>query len=189
MSRLKRRLALPSPVLLLALLLLLPFVYLFGLAGVSLLQAPQALTHLASTILPDLVWQTVYLCFGVVVLTSTMGVLPAWWVSAHEFPGRRWLEWLLLLPLAMQSPVPPTSGTSSDKSETLSASVHCPSLSGRLDAIATSCCTALYRSDTTARTATRAPLSLGKLAGGSLTAPPPTLAVLGHSEHIVQCFV
>ena len=90
-------------VALLALLLLLPFVYLFGLAGASLLQAPEVLRHLASTILPDLVWQTVYLCMGVVVLTSTMGVLPAWWVSAHEFPGRKWLEWLLLLPMAMPS--------------------------------------------------------------------------------------
>ena len=90
-------------VALLALLLLLPFVYLFGLAVFSLVQAPQVLAHLATTILPDLVWQTVYLCFGVVVLTSTMGVLPAWWVSAHEFPGRKWLEWLLLLPMAMPS--------------------------------------------------------------------------------------
>jgi iron(III) transport system permease protein len=88
---------------LLALLLLLPFVHLFGLAGASLLNAPQVLTHLASTILPDLALQTLYLCAGVVVLTSTMGVLPAWWVSAHEFPGRRWLEWLLLLPMAMPS--------------------------------------------------------------------------------------
>jgi iron(III) transport system permease protein len=88
---------------LLALLLLLPFVYLFGLAGFSLFQAPQVLTHLASTILPDLIGQTIYLCIGVVILTSTMGVLPAWWVSAHEFPGRKWLEWLLLLPMAMPS--------------------------------------------------------------------------------------
>lgn len=90
-------------VALLAVLLLLPFVYLFGLAGTSLVQAPQVLSHLASTILPDLLWQTVYLCLGVVVLTSTMGVLTAWWVAAHEFPGRKWLEWLLLLPMAMPS--------------------------------------------------------------------------------------
>ena len=61
----------------LAVLLLLPFVYLLGLAGTSLVQAPQVLSHLASTILPDLLWQTVYLCLGVVVLTSTMGVLTA----------------------------------------------------------------------------------------------------------------
>lgn len=88
---------------LLALLLLLPFVYLFGLAGASLLHAPQVLVHLTNTILPDLIWQTFYLCVGVVVLTSTMGVLPAWWVSAHEFPARKWLEWLLLLPMAMPS--------------------------------------------------------------------------------------
>ncbi|WP_370263973.1 ABC transporter permease [Limnobacter sp.] len=86
-----------------AVLLLLPFVYLIGLAGLSLFQAPQVLGHLAQTTLPGLVAQTLYLCFGVVVLTSTMGVLPAWWVSAHEFPGRKWLEWLLLLPMAMPS--------------------------------------------------------------------------------------
>lgn len=86
---------------LLAGLLLLPFLYLLGLAANSVIQAPEALAHLASTIMPSLLWETLYLCFGVVVLTSTMGVLPAWWVSAHEFPGRRWLEWLLILPLAM----------------------------------------------------------------------------------------
>jgi iron(III) transport system permease protein len=87
----------------LALLLLTPFFYLAGLAGASLFQAPQVLSHLANTILPDLVLQTFYLCFGVVILTSTMGILPAWWVCAHEFPFRKWLEWLLLLPMAMPS--------------------------------------------------------------------------------------
>jgi hypothetical protein len=46
-------------VALLALLLLLPFVYLIGLAGASLVAAPQVLAHLAQTILPDLVLQTV----------------------------------------------------------------------------------------------------------------------------------
>ncbi|HEX4843332.1 MAG TPA: iron ABC transporter permease [Limnobacter sp.] len=90
-------------VLVLALLLLLPFLYLFAMAAASVLQAPTVLAHLADTVLPDLVGQTLYLCFGVVLLTSSMGVLPAWWVSAHEFPGRKWLEWLLLLPLAMPS--------------------------------------------------------------------------------------
>ncbi|NJM32662.1 MAG: iron ABC transporter permease [Limnobacter sp.] len=87
----------------LAVLLLTPFVYLLGLSVSRVLADSSNLVHLAYTVLPDLLWQTSVLCAGVAVLTSTMGVLPAWWVSAHEFNGRRWLEWALLLPMAMPS--------------------------------------------------------------------------------------
>ena len=87
----------------LGVLLLAPFVYLLAMATGSLWTAPDVLAHLIDTILADLVVQTTLLCCGVVVLTSTMGVLPAWWVSAHEFSGRRWVEWLLILPMAMPS--------------------------------------------------------------------------------------
>lgn len=87
----------------LAMLLLLPFLFLVGLAALSLYSAPDVLAHLISTTLPDLLSQTLYLCAGVVLLTSTMGVLPAWWVASHEFTGRKWLEWLLILPMAMPS--------------------------------------------------------------------------------------
>ncbi|MFN4328485.1 MAG: ABC transporter permease [Limnobacter sp.] len=87
----------------LGVLLLAPFVYLLAMAAGSLWTAPDVLAHLIDTILADLVVQTTLLCCGVVVLTSTMGVLPAWWVSAHEFSGRRWVEWLLILPMAMPS--------------------------------------------------------------------------------------
>lgn len=62
-----------------------------------------SLTHLIRTILPDLIGQTILLCAGVMVLTSSMGILSAWWVSAYEFPCRKYLEWLLLLPMAMPS--------------------------------------------------------------------------------------
>lgn len=87
----------------LAVILLIPFVYLFGMALVSLVTNTGNLLHLVSTTLPGLIWQTLILCGGVILFTSTMGVLPAWWVSAYDFPGRRWLEWLLLLPMAMPS--------------------------------------------------------------------------------------
>ncbi|MDX1670659.1 MAG: ABC transporter permease subunit, partial [Limnobacter sp.] len=84
-------------------MLLLPFIYLFGMAAVTVVTDLSNLEHLVSTTLAELIWQTFVLCLGVITLTSTMGVLPAWWVSAYEFPGRRWLEWLLLLPMAMPS--------------------------------------------------------------------------------------
>lgn len=81
--------------------LLIPFVCLLGLAGASGYGAPDVLLHLFETTLPDVLWQTFCLGLGVVVLTSSMGVLPAWWVSVYDFPGRRWLEWVLMLPIAM----------------------------------------------------------------------------------------
>lgn len=90
-------------VVLLGLLLLLPFVCLVGMALIGLVNGSDNLQHLWTTILPDLLFQTALVCAGVIVLTSTMGVLPAWWVSSHEFFGRKWLEWLLLLPMAMPS--------------------------------------------------------------------------------------
>lgn len=90
-------------VVLLGLLLLLPFVCLLGMALLGMLNNSGNLHHLWTTILPDLLVQTALVCAGVIVLTSTMGVLPAWWVSSHEFFGRKWLEWLLLLPMAMPS--------------------------------------------------------------------------------------
>ncbi|MCQ8897267.1 iron ABC transporter permease [Limnobacter humi] len=88
---------------LLAAMLLLPFCCLAGMALVGLYSAPDVLLHLMSTTLPGLLFQTLGLALGVMVLTSTMGVLPAWWITTHEFPGRRWIEWLLILPLAMPS--------------------------------------------------------------------------------------
>ncbi len=87
----------------LAVLLLTPFLFLLGLAAISFFEDRGTLIHLVSTSLPSILLQTVLLCMGVILLTSTMGVLTAWWVCAYEFIGRRYLEWLLLLPMAMPS--------------------------------------------------------------------------------------
>jgi len=46
-------------------------------------------------------WQTVLLVALVTGLAILFGVPAAWFVSVRDFPGRRALEWLLLLPLAM----------------------------------------------------------------------------------------
>jgi iron(III) transport system permease protein len=45
--------------------------------------------------------ETVLLLAGVGMLTVVVGVGSAWLVTAFEFPGRRILDWALLLPLAM----------------------------------------------------------------------------------------
>ncbi|MBL8350073.1 MAG: iron ABC transporter permease [Burkholderiaceae bacterium] len=57
--------------------------------------------HLASTVLPDYVVTTLWLCAGVGVGVTLLGVGSAWLVTRHEFPGRAAFEWALVLPLAV----------------------------------------------------------------------------------------
>ena len=56
--------------------------------------------HLVSTVLPDYVRNTLGLLLIVACLTGSIGTLTAWLVAATEFPGRKLLEWLLVLPIA-----------------------------------------------------------------------------------------
>jgi iron(III) transport system permease protein len=57
--------------------------------------------HLISTVLPEYLTNTFLLLVLVAAGVVTCGVLSAWLVTAYEFPGRRVLEWALVLPLAM----------------------------------------------------------------------------------------
>jgi iron(III) transport system permease protein len=57
--------------------------------------------HLASTVLPGYVVNTLLLLVGVTCGVVSIGVLAAWLVTAYRFPGQRLLEWALILPLAM----------------------------------------------------------------------------------------
>ena len=57
--------------------------------------------HLASTVLPDYVGSTLWLCLGVGCGVVVVGVATAWLTAMHDFPGRRFFEWALVLPLAM----------------------------------------------------------------------------------------
>ena len=57
--------------------------------------------HLASTVLPDYMLNTVILCVGVGLGVSSIGVTTAWLTVMHDFPGRRFFEWALILPLAV----------------------------------------------------------------------------------------
>lgn len=57
--------------------------------------------HLASTVLPEYLGNTLMLCLGVGVGVIVVGVATAWLTVMHEFPGRRFFEWALVLPLAV----------------------------------------------------------------------------------------
>ncbi|MHA1546355.1 MAG: ABC transporter permease [Alphaproteobacteria bacterium] len=57
--------------------------------------------HLFATVLPGYVSETLKLMAGVGVITLGLGTGTAWLVTLYAFPGRRYLEWLLLVPLAM----------------------------------------------------------------------------------------
>jgi iron(III) transport system permease protein len=58
-------------------------------------------THLAQTVLPGYVGNTLLLLLGVAAGVLSIGITTAWLVTAYRFPGSRALEWALLLPLAM----------------------------------------------------------------------------------------
>jgi iron(III) transport system permease protein len=57
--------------------------------------------HLVSTVLPEYIATTLWLCLGVGIGTALLGVGSAWLVTHFEFPGRSVFEWALVLPLAM----------------------------------------------------------------------------------------
>ncbi|WP_373353269.1 ABC transporter permease [Pseudoroseicyclus sp. CXY001] len=57
--------------------------------------------HLVSTTLPRYLGNTLILLGGVGLLTAAVGTGAAWLVTLYSFPGRRWLQWALLMPLAV----------------------------------------------------------------------------------------
>ena len=59
--------------------------------------------HLAATVLPTYVSNTLWLMLGVGLGTIVIGTSTAWLVTMYRFPGRRVLSWALLLPLAVPS--------------------------------------------------------------------------------------
>ncbi|PHS83935.1 iron ABC transporter permease [Aeromonas dhakensis] len=60
-------------------------------------------SHLADTVLFDYLANTLGLVVGVVLLSLLFGVPTAWLVAMCQVPGRRALQWALMLPMAMPS--------------------------------------------------------------------------------------
>ncbi|POF34601.1 iron(III) transport system permease protein [Roseibium marinum] len=68
---------------------------------ISLTPAGDVWSHLLQTVLPGALWTTLLLMLGVGLITSVTGVGTAWLVTMCNFPGRRTLDWALLVPLAV----------------------------------------------------------------------------------------
>lgn len=81
-----------------ALLLALPVLVVLGSV---LVPAGEVWRHLASTVLPDYVANSLLLMLSVGGGTLLLGVGTAWFTTLCRFPGRRLFEWALLLPMAM----------------------------------------------------------------------------------------
>jgi iron(III) transport system permease protein len=89
------------PLLLLAALVLLPVLAVWA----ALLQwnatSAQILQQMLATVLPEYAWTSLLLCVCVALGVALVGAATACAVAVFDFPGRRTLEWALLLPLAM----------------------------------------------------------------------------------------
>ncbi len=59
--------------------------------------------HIVSTLLPSYFYNSFVLLLGVGFFTFLIGVSMAWLISIYDFPGRKYFEWLLILPLAFPS--------------------------------------------------------------------------------------
>ena len=64
-------------------------------------QSVETLTTMAQTVLPGYALESLMLCLMVAAGAALVGTVSAALVTLFDFPGRRTLEWLLLLPLAM----------------------------------------------------------------------------------------
>ena len=84
--------------LLLALLLLMPVI---AVAGMALFPAENIWPHLVANALPVYLANTLTLMVTVGLMAAIIGTGTAWLVTMTDFPGRRWLEWALLAPLAL----------------------------------------------------------------------------------------
>ncbi|NNE88835.1 MAG: iron ABC transporter permease [Silicimonas sp.] len=97
-----RRTQLPSPwtggALVIAALVLMPILSVLWIAA-----NPQESIwgHLMATSLPRYFNHTMVLMLSVGLLSAAIGTVTAWLVVSYHFPGKRWLEWALLFPLAV----------------------------------------------------------------------------------------
>ncbi len=89
-------------------LYLLPAVVIAGLvaapliavAATAFLPADLAWRHMKETVLAGYVLNTLGLIVLVGIIAGVLGIATAWLVATCRFPGRRWLSWMLVLPLA-----------------------------------------------------------------------------------------
>lgn len=80
------------------LLLVLPILAIFYTA---IGETDDLFTHLMSTVMPTYIYNTVALTAGVMLLSLILGIPSAWFMAMCKLPTEKWLQWALVLPLAM----------------------------------------------------------------------------------------
>ncbi|EHH1029942.1 iron ABC transporter permease [Vibrio parahaemolyticus] len=80
------------------LLLVLPILAIFYTA---IGETDNLFTHLMSTVMPTYIYNTVVLTIGVMGLSLIFGIPSAWLMAMCKLPTENWLQWALVLPLAM----------------------------------------------------------------------------------------
>lgn len=86
----------------LALLLCLPALLpLVVILSATFVPETEVWSHLARFVLPEVIANTFKLVIGVALLSGSLGTALAWLTAMCEFPGRRFFDWALLLPLAI----------------------------------------------------------------------------------------
>lgn len=81
-----------------SLIALLPIL---AIALIALRPSGDTWSHLVANVLPGALRRTLGLMAGVGALSLVIGTTTAWLVTMYRFPGRRYFQWLLLLPLAI----------------------------------------------------------------------------------------
>lgn len=61
----------------------------------------ESVSHIATTVMPTATKTTFLLLLGVGIITAGIGVVTAWLIAFYEFPMRGFLQWMLMLPLAV----------------------------------------------------------------------------------------
>ena len=57
--------------------------------------------HIKSNLLSGYIYTTLYLVFGVGIISALIGVGCAWFVTCYNFYGRKYIEWILILPMTV----------------------------------------------------------------------------------------
>lgn len=83
---------------LIAALVLMPI---FSVVWIAANPSENIWPHLIATTLPRYLGNTIAVMAWVAVLSALIGTICAWLIVMYRFPGSKWLEWLLLLPLAV----------------------------------------------------------------------------------------
>ena len=86
--------------ILLSLIVILPISTIISFIFVS---GGETWIHLKSTVLNNYIINSFFIAFVVFLLTIIVGTITAWIITIYTFPFRKYIQWLLVLPLAIPS--------------------------------------------------------------------------------------